>query len=93
MVVINFDKDVEPRLQPLKDRMREINFLLIGLVFVLFIGFAGCFIAATTMLVDSFNSKATSYQELEVQVQTQNAKVEALTHELELQHTSSSTTP
>lgn len=59
----------------------EINFLktlTYGLLYILFIGFAGCFIAVTAMLVDSFNNKASTYQQLFNKVAEQNVKLDNL---------------
>jgi len=68
----DFDKKIDAHTKPLKDKLKETNNLLVALVFVLFIGFGACFVAATAMLVDAWNNKAASYQNLSNQIQTQN---------------------
>ena len=78
-------KTLTERFAYLSEKFSDMNFLLIALIVVLFVGFAGCFIAATAMLVDSFNSKAASYQELEKQVQNQNVKIDTLNQQLQLE--------
>jgi|GEM_PF-6965495 hypothetical protein len=78
-MAINIDEKINIQIKPLVDRLREMNFLLMALVVVLFVGFSGCFIAATAMLVDSFNSKSASYQELTAQVITSEQKTDQIT--------------
>lgn len=58
-----------------KDEVKRLTDMMFLVVIVLFIGFAGCFIAATALLVDSFREKAASYQQLELQVQQLDDKL------------------
>ncbi len=67
----------------LENRVEQINTLMIGVVIVLLVGFAGTFVAAATMLVDSFNNKQATYQDLRDKVQEQNAKIDELTQTLQ----------
>lgn len=61
----------------LETKVDHLYYLMIGIVVVLFIGFAGCFIAATAMLVDSFRDKQASYQQLEIEVQQLNDRLKS----------------
>ncbi len=59
-------------------RFEFLNTIVIALVVVLFVGFAGMFVACTAMLVDAWRSKDATYQKLEDSIETQNAKIDAI---------------
>lgn len=50
--------------------------IVIGLVIVLFIGFAGMFVATGSMMVDALNNKSATYLQLRDEVMKQNALIE-----------------
>lgn len=52
--------------------------IVVGLVVVLFIGFAGMFVAVSTMLWDSWNNKSSNYEILKNKVEEQNYKIDLL---------------
>lgn len=52
----------------------NLKILFYGIIIVLFIGFAGVFIATASMLVDSFKNKQATYQDLANKVNEQNNK-------------------
>lgn len=63
--------------------IKFIQDITIGIVFVLFIGFAGMFVATAVMFIDAYNAKAASYENLQDEVQSQNAKIDQLTKAVE----------
>ncbi len=52
------------QLQQVGGKLEQHDWLLNVLVLVLFVGFAGVFIAATAMLIDAFRGKQATYQSL-----------------------------
>lgn len=48
----------------MQDQLNEIKYLFYALILILFIGFAQMFVAVGTMLQESWNNKAATYQEL-----------------------------
>jgi hypothetical protein len=59
----------------LAQRQNRLEQLMAAIVVVLLIGFAAVFVAATSMLVDSWNGKQASYQQMEIQLQQINDKL------------------
>lgn len=57
-----------------------IKYVSFGLVFVLFIGFAGMFVGVGQMTIDSMMDKRDSTYDLEKKVDEQNNKIDALTN-------------
>lgn len=66
------------RVKGLAERQTRLEQVMAAIIVVLFIGFAAVFVAATSMLVDNWRSKQTSYQQLELLVQAQNDKIDQL---------------
>lgn len=62
----------------LENRQTRLEQIMIAFIVVLFIGFAGMFVATATLLIDSYNNKSASYDNLQDTVQTQNTKVDQL---------------
>ncbi len=60
---------------------------MVAVVLVLFIGFGTMFVAAASMLVDSYRDKKSTTLELGNQVKVQNDKIDALTKALNEQKT------
>lgn len=63
-------------------KIKWIQDIMVGIIFVLFIGFASMFVAVGGLLIDAFQHKADSYEELSNQVRSQNAKIDSLTDEI-----------
>lgn len=66
-----------------RDEVKRLNDFMALVVVVLFVGFAGVFVAATSMLVDSFNNKQATYEQLREQVQSNNDKLDLLIYQRE----------
>lgn len=75
-------KGVEGQVKGLEHKIDRHESLINVLVIVLFIGFAGVFVAATAMLVDAFNNKQTTYQNLVNKVNEQNTKNDYILQEI-----------
>lgn len=69
--------------QVLEKKVKELNTLMIAVVFVLLIGFATMFIAVFGIFRDNEAEKQATFQSLKDQVQTQNTKIDALTKAVE----------
>ena len=69
---------IKAAIKPINDRLDQMNLVLLGLVLALFIGFAATFIAAAAMLVDAYRGKQASFENLQDEVQAQNAKIDLL---------------
>ncbi len=57
-----------PRQKPVTGEPKRIQYIeniMIGVVIVLFIGFASMFVGTVTVLIESWNNKAATYQDLE----------------------------
>lgn len=67
----------------MKSKIDRHESLINVLVIVLFVGFAGVFVAANAMLVDAFNSKQATCQDLVNKVSEQNIKNDLILKELE----------
>ena len=61
------------------------QWLIGAVVFVLFVGFAAVFIAATAMLIESYKFKGSAYEDLKDKVIEQSAKIDTLTNEINRQ--------
>ncbi len=59
-------------------RIKFLNNVVIGILVVLFLGFAGMFIATGALMIDSFRSKQATYQSLVDKVNEQNNKIDTL---------------
>jgi peptidoglycan hydrolase CwlO-like protein len=55
---------------------------MMALVIVLFLGFAGMFVAVGQMMIDSLRDKQASYQDLRDQVKDQSNKIDTLTDQI-----------
>jgi hypothetical protein len=86
---IDFEALLKAQADTLKDHGNEIGYmkgLLIAMVVVLFVGFAGLFVATGAMMVDALNNKSTSYSELRDAIFDQKLDIELLKQELQLRH-------
>lgn len=70
------DVDSTPR------KIKELNWLVYALVLVLFIGFAGIFVAVGQMMIDSLNDRRDSTYHLQQKIDEQSEKIDSLTDEL-----------
>jgi hypothetical protein len=77
----NFDAKITigKKVQTLSDKLKDLNLLMIGIVVVLFVGFAGMFVATSALLIESFNSKTVAYEELVKNVNQQNTQLDLIT--------------
>ncbi len=69
-------------LEGIPKKVKFLHDIVLALVFVLFIGFAGMFVATATMLIDAWRARGDSYNQLENQVLQQNLRIEALLNEI-----------
>jgi len=69
-------------------KVEFLNNVVIALGVVLFLGFAGMFVATTTIMFESWQNRAESYSNLQDEVQTQNAKIDSLITEIKRQNIS-----
>ena len=81
--------NIEAVLRAMRDQIGKhgsqigvMNWIVVALVLVLFIGFAGMFSATGAVLWDAWHSKAASYESLRDEVQAQNAKIDTLSKEI-----------
>jgi len=73
--------NIPPQTSPVGNPIHRLNLLTsitYGILIVLFIGFAGMFVATVAMLVDSFNNKTATYKILIDEVSKQNIKIDSL---------------
>jgi len=63
-------------------RLDFLQKLMYALVVVLFIGFAGMFVATAAMLLDAWNNKTANYVELRGEIKEQNYKIDNLADEI-----------
>jgi len=68
-----------------------IQDIVIGVVFVLFIGFATMFVAAGTLVWQAWTEKAATYQNLVDKVNLQNEKIDQLKCQVEKTNSATST--
>jgi len=61
---------------------KRIDLLLTGVVVVLFIGFLTLLFALGAMMVDGWQYRAPTYQDLINQINAQNAKIDLLTKKI-----------
>jgi hypothetical protein len=64
-------------------KMRMLYEIVVGIVVVLFLGFAGMFVATTAMLVDSWKSDKATQEDLRDKILEQNFKIDRLIKEME----------
>jgi hypothetical protein len=72
-----------PQRGVIDEKVDHLSWLMNVIVIVLFIGFAGMFVATASMLVDSFSSKAETYGDLRDRVLEQNEKINTLTQKIQ----------
>jgi cell division protein FtsL len=65
-----------------KAEVSQLNRLMYALVVVLFVGFAGMFVATGSMMLDSLTNDRQSMTDLRDTVRDQNDKIDALTSEI-----------
>ena len=75
-------EDINDSVEPVRKRVTFLNNLVIAILVVLFIGFAGMFVAVGQMMVDSLLDKRDSTYDLQQKIDTQNSKIDFLTDEL-----------
>lgn len=66
----------------LEKKVRNLDRTLALTVFVLLVGFLTMIVAMFSVFIDSNGSKSASYQQLESQVQAENAQIQVLTNQL-----------
>lgn len=72
------DLDTDGKIHSLSENMKIVTNIGLALLVSLFFVLSG-------MVMNSFATKSASYQNLQDDVQSQNTKIDQLTHELELQ--------
>ena len=70
-------KKAQPQ-ESLPFQVRMLNKLVIGLLFVLFIGFAGMFVATAGLVINSLKDKQATYLNLIDKVNDTNTKIDFL---------------
>ncbi len=63
----------------IKAQVDWLRSITTAVVAVLFIGFAGVFVATGAFMIDAFKNKHDSYSDLENEIRVQNDKIEVLT--------------
>jgi hypothetical protein len=66
----------------LANTLKQHNLLIIGVIIVLFIGFASAFIAVGGLIVNYESDRQATYKNLENQVQAQNTQIQVLTNQI-----------
>ena len=69
----------------IKDRIKQTDIIMIGIIVVLFIGFLGLAVSLVFGLVDGYRSKETTYQDLSNKINEQAIKIDTLTNEIHRQ--------
>lgn len=67
------------KVEGLEGRQNRLEYIMMGLIVVLFIGFAGMFVAVGQMMIDSLNDKTNSIYDLKTKIDAQNVKIDNLT--------------
>ena len=66
-----------------KDDLKRIDYLMTGVVIVLFIGLIGAFFTSFAILLDAWQFKSSTFQNLTNQVIIQNNKIDTLEKEIQ----------
>ncbi len=72
-------------------RLDFLSSITYAVIVVLFVGFAEMFVVVAGMLINDWNNKAQTYQQLTEQVKNQSLKIDSLINELQQKPISTST--
>jgi hypothetical protein len=75
----------EPITQPGQSQLNKLfQDIILGVIIVMFIGFAGAFIAVGGMIVNYESQRQATFEEMKDQVTAQNAKIDNLSTKIEI---------
>lgn len=82
-MAVNIDEKIDNKLQPLSSRLKDMNFLLMAVVIVLFVGITTMFVAVWGMILDATRFKTETYQSLVSEIGNQKAQMQILSSEIQ----------
>ena len=77
-----FSDQHKQTISQLEVRIKQIDFFLVGIVFVFFFALAGLFMAVNVLFIDHVRSKENSYQDLIRTINRQEEKVDLLSQKI-----------